>query len=385
MLTERDRAWLHSRWQRDVWFMLSMLALGTLTVLMLSTWGTALRGAGGRASVTAMQHSQSATQSSGGSAAAVVRSAQTDNFMVKPDNAGLMQPAVDSQGNIWFGEMSTNRLARLDSHTGAVTTWEPPNGRYNIMAAAVDAQGAVWFTEQAANYIGRFDPTTQTFTTFPLETLNGRSIGPQDLEFDSSGNLWFTAVSGGMIGRLDPATGAIRMWQIPLSSSGGRSYPYSLAVTSSGEIWFGDLAGGAVGTLDPATGKVRLFPLADPQAAVFSMAADSQGRIWFTELQQGKLGMVDSHTGKLTEYPVPSKLGRPAGLYALTTVSNGDVWFACSSVNALIRYQPGPGIFTFFTLSIPESVPYGLAVDRSGDLWFTADAPPTNYVGRLHP
>src|SRR6185437_15067030 len=72
--------------------------------------------------------------------------------------AGLMQPSVDADGNVWVGEMGTNHLTRIEASSGAVTSWTPPGGQYNIMATAVDTQGNVWFTEQAANYIGRFDP-----------------------------------------------------------------------------------------------------------------------------------------------------------------------------------------------------------------------------------
>src|SRR2546427_225029 len=81
--------------------------------------------------------------------------------------------------------MSANRLARLDSHTGAVTTWDPLNGKYGIMSTAIDRNGYAWFVEQGANYIGRFDPVQQTFRTFPLGTAQGHPLGPQDLQFDA--------------------------------------------------------------------------------------------------------------------------------------------------------------------------------------------------------
>src|SRR6266567_1018947 len=129
-----------SRRRRDGWFLLVVLLLGMGTILVLS-------------------------------------------------NVGLMQPAVDAQGNVWVGEMSANRLARLASHTGVVTTWKPPNGKYGIMTTAVDTKGKVWFVEQGANYIGRFDPATQTFRSFPLGIVNGHPLVPQDLQFDTRGQL----------------------------------------------------------------------------------------------------------------------------------------------------------------------------------------------------
>jgi hypothetical protein len=88
----------------------------------------------------------------------VMRVAKRHLYTFASSNVGLMQPAVDAQGNVWVGEMNANRLGRLNSQTGIVTSWTPPGAQYGIMTTAVDAQGDAWFTEQNANYIGRFDP-----------------------------------------------------------------------------------------------------------------------------------------------------------------------------------------------------------------------------------
>jgi virginiamycin B lyase len=314
----------------------------------------------------------------------IAQTAKVRQYAVAAE-AGLMQPSVDSDGNVWVGEMGTNHLTRIDASSGAVKSWTPPGGQYNIMATTADKQGNIWFTEQAANYIGRFDPRTETFTTYPLGSENGHGMGPQDLRFDGSGKLYFTLLSGGRIGRLDPATGAIQTWTIPAPRDGNKSYPFALAITPDNQIWFGMLSGGAVGKLDPATGKVTFAKLADDKAAVFSMASDGAGNLWFTEMQAGKLGRVDAKTGQVSEIDVPKALGNPSTLYAVATASNGDVWFASAGANALIRYTPQSHAFRFFVLPTPASVPYGIAFDSAGKLWFSADGRPANYVGVLSP
>ena len=380
-----ERAELRARRLRDAWFMLGVLALGVVTLFALTTMGTAVSQRAPAPGATATRTTASATSPSApnGALPAGVQRAQVRAFNVSPANAGLMQPAVDAAGNVWFGEMTTNKLARLDPRTGRVDTWAPPQGRYNIMATAIDTHGDVWFTEQASNYIGRFHPATAAFTTYPLEQVNGHGVAPQDLVFDARGMLYFTEVSGAKIGRLDPATGAIATWTVPAPASGGPSYPYAIAAARDGAIWFGDLTGGAIGRLDAASGAVKLYALADKRAQIFSMVADDAGRVWFTELQGSKLGMMDTHTGTLREISVPATLGTPTGLYAVTVAASGDVWFACASANALVRYVPGTQTFTFYQLQIPASIPYGVAFDRQGTLWFTADATTANYVGAL--
>ena len=318
--------------------------------------------------------------------------AQRHLYTFSRSNVGLMQPAVDAQGNVWVGEMNANRFGRLNSQTGVVTSWEPPGAQYGIMATAVDAQGNAWFAEQNANYIGRFEKRQQTFHIFPLGTWKGSPLGPQDLHFDSKGFPWFTAEAAGAIARLDPGTGTIRLWSVPSPApalpapqAGSPSSPFSLTVAANGRVWFGELAGGAIGTLDPLTGQITLYDLPNPQTQVFSLAMDTTGRIWFTEVLPGKLGMLDPTTGTLTELPVPALSGGSPALYELVIDHKGNIWFVDVGANTLVRYAPGKQTLTFFQLSLPGSVPFGLTLDPAGKLWFTAGGGLANYIGELAP
>jgi virginiamycin B lyase len=314
-----------------------------------------------------------------------VRTAQRHLYTFATSNVGLMQPAVDAQGNVWVGEMHANRLGCLNTQTGVVTSWTPPGGQYGIMTTTVDAQGNAWFTEQYANYIGRFDKRQQTFRIFPLGTWKGSPLGPQDLHFDGKGFLWFTAEAVGAIGSLDPRTGAIRIWSVPSPAPEIPSSPYSLTITPNGRVWFGDFTGGAIGNLDPLTGQVILYDLPSPQAQVFSMATDTSGRLWFTEVLPGKLGMFDPATGALTELAVPALSGRPPALYELVIDHKDAIWFVDVGANTLVRYAPGKQALTFFQLNLSSSAPFGLTLDPAGKLWFTAGSSSVNYVGEMAP
>ena len=61
---------------------------------------------------------------------------------------------------------------------------------------------------------------------------------------------------------------------------------------------------------------------------------------------------------------------------------DGQVWFTSSGTNVLIRYSPDKASYTFFRLPLPESGPFGLALNSAGKLWFTAGvgSPPTMWV-----
>src|SRR5260370_1920784 len=319
--------------ERDALLLVVIPLLGMGTILFLSNIGASLKQTTSAQPATQPIPVVSATPVS--TANVFVRAAQVRLYPFPQTNVGLMQPAVDGHGNVWVGEMFANRLARLDSHTGVVTTWEPPNGKNGLMSTAIDAHGNIWFVEQGANYIGRFDPVQHTLRIFPLGAVNGRLLGPQDIQFDTMRRLGFTAPAGGRIGRLDPTPGAIQMWPVPAPRTGIPPAPFSLTVTRDTQAWFAYITGRAAGRLDPATGKVTLYPLADPQAEIFSMAHDTHGRIWFSEIIPGRLGMADNATGRGTELPVPTVAGHPAALYELIVAQNGDVWFVNNGANAL--------------------------------------------------
>lgn len=368
--------------RRDAGFGALVLAALLVTVLIMSRIPPTPSATSSNTS-TPRQASSTGTTVSGSQSSAIARPADAKIIPMPTSRAGLMQPAVDAQGNIWVGEMVTNQLARINPKTGAISEWTPPGGKYNIMDTAIDRQGGVWFTEQAANYIGHFDPATQAFKIYSLDTAIAPRMAPQDLLFDAKGDLWFTLL-GGRIGRLDPATGAVQSWPVPKPQGANRAYPFSLAVTPSG-VWFGYLTGGAIGRLDPATGKVTLTSLANHQAAIYAMAADTSGRIWFTEMQPAFLGSLDPATGKVTELRVPDLAGDPSILYSLETTSDGSVWFASAGANAVVRYQPKEDHFTFYRFPNSQSIPFGMALGHDGGIWISGDGAADNYVARITP
>jgi virginiamycin B lyase len=347
----------------DAWFLLLILFLGVGTVLILSRVSTLLNQPAIHISSTIL-HAQ-------------------EHLYPFAQNTGLMQPAIDSQGNIWVGEMYANQLARLNTHTGKITSWSVPHGSDGIMDVAVDKNDKVWYVEQGANYIGRFDPTTQTFHVYQLGKIHGRALGPQDLQFDANGNLWFTAPSGGSIGVIHPDSGKIQTWVVPSPRQGIPAIPYSLIVTPSGEVWFGYLAGGAIGHFTPSTGQTKLYHLANQNVQIFSMTDDAQGHIWFSEMTPGALGMLNPQTGNITDFPVPAVSGQQAAMYEVAITSNGDVWCVNSGSDTLVRYSPTKNHFTIFKLTQSSGAPYGLVTDAHDRLWVTYSGTAGNAVSEI--
>src|SRR6266568_6958851 len=113
-------------------------------------------------------------------------------------NSGMMRPAIDHEGRIWFGEMGHNYLAVFDPHTQAFQQMTPPQGKFGIMGIVAAPDDTIWFAEQYANYIGHYHPTTRQYQLYSLPTFQipdltkpGSTLtlpsAPNDLALDAQG------------------------------------------------------------------------------------------------------------------------------------------------------------------------------------------------------
>ncbi len=105
-------------------------------------------------------------------------------------NSGVMRPAIDHEGRIWFGEMGLNRLAVFDPRTRTFRQVTPPQGRSGIMGVEVAPNDTIWFAEQYANYIGHYLPTTGQYQIYslPILTIPDPSNAGKTLSLPSAPN-----------------------------------------------------------------------------------------------------------------------------------------------------------------------------------------------------
>src|ERR1700676_5505056 len=73
-------------------------------------------------------------------------------YSLPQTDSGMMRPAIDHEGRIWFGEMNQNFLAVFDPRTQTFKQMVPPHGQFGIMGIEVASDDTIWFAEQYANY-----------------------------------------------------------------------------------------------------------------------------------------------------------------------------------------------------------------------------------------
>jgi gluconolactonase len=107
----------------------------------------------------------------------------------------LEGPAVDAAGNVYFSDISGNRILKMDA-AGIVTVFSADSGRTN--GNTFDAQGRLISCEGAENGAGGRRRIVRTdLSTGNVEVLTERFEGkrynsPNDVVVDSHGQVWFT-------------------------------------------------------------------------------------------------------------------------------------------------------------------------------------------------
>ena len=313
-------------------------------------------------------------------------------YALPKTGSGLMRPALDSRGRLWFGEMSHNFLTMFDTHTQTFVETTPPYGAYGVMGVAVAPDDTVWFAEQEANYIGHYFPDTHHFQVYRLPTLhipdlnNSKHIlslpsGPNDLAFDAHGNLWFTELNADSIALLNTRTGAVRQYPLSSTTSVQKLSPYGITVDIHGFVWFTESTNTHIGRLDPTTGSIRFFAISDSSVSFMEIASDTYGNIWATSFNGNKLLHLNAATGIFTSYIAPSTTPGSGGLYGLLVTHDGEIWVTVPAENALARFNTSTHTFVYHTIPSPNSFPLGLTMDTYKHIWFTEAA--SDKIGML--
>src|SRR5579872_1506220 len=297
-------------------------------------------------------------------------------------DSGMMRPAIDREGRIWFGEMNNNFLAVFDPRTHTFKQMVPPHGKFGIMGIEVASDDTVWFAEQYANYIGHYFPATGQYHIYPLPTLTvpdpnhaGKTMtlpsAPNDLAIDAHGNIWFTELNADSIGQLDPHTGLIQ--QIPLDAQKTTQTldPYGITIDPQGRVWVTEATNDHIICFDPGTGKIRTFIPQIPTNQLMEIASDAHGSIWATSFGDGLLLSLNPVTGIFTPYYTPSTGNQAGGLYGLFIDKTGEVWITVSAQNVIAHLDVTAKRFVFYPIPTTASLPLGLVASGNHTIWFT--------------
>ena len=317
---------------------------------------------------------------------AIMAIGKFQEFALPQTNSGLMRPAIDHEGRIWFGEMSQNYLAVLNPGTHTFQQMKPPRGQSGIMGVEVASDDTIWFAEQYADYIGHYFPKTGLYQIYALPSLTvpdpsdaSKTLtlpsAPNDLALDKEGNVWFTELNADAIGRINPRNGSISQYPLSAKKSAQTLDPYGITVDPHGMVWFTESGADRIGRLDPSIGQMSFFiPPVSKNAALMEIISGTDGTIWITTFNSSLLSF-DPASGNFRTYNAPAVSGPASGSGGLYGViddpATGDLWVTVAAQNVIGRLDITSGRFTYYTLPTSSSLPLGIVAGVHNTFWFT--------------
>jgi streptogramin lyase len=275
-------------------------------------------------------------------------------------------------GNLWFTEYGSGKVASLDPHNGTIMEHSLPTPNARPEGITVGPDGAVWFTENAVGKIGRIavnNPTVQEFS------LPAGSTSPAGIATGADGNVWFTCFNFsqvGQIGYYDLTHHTIHMIDLP----GTQPEPLSMTAGPDGNIWFTEFGHQSVAKITP-DGHITEYPIPGADQELGGITAGPDGALWFTESIGNAIGRITTD-GVFTRYSLLTlpnvPIGGPggphfAGATPITTGPDGNLYFMEYYANRIGRMTPA-GNLTEIALPTAASHPYGVTAGPDGNIWF---------------
>ena len=260
--------------------------------------------------------------------------------------------------------------------TPFVKEYTIPTECTNPLAIVADYEGNVWFAQTNTGKLAKFDPRTESFSEFdnPIWPDGGRSM-MWGIDYSPDGTIWFTDETYDSLWRFSPET---QKYQRVAYPSEGNSLPQRLKVEGS-QIIVNDFTGNKITFLDPAqTGDdLNYLSLPSPvdNSVTGDFAIDADDNVWYTNwlLQESGVLVKYDHKGFqesvvssgentlplfdfIDVFELPPELLTPNGI---AVSESGKIWIADTSSSHFFSFDPETEQFTQYLTSDPPLLTYG--------------------------
>ena len=283
-------------------------------------------------------------------------------YPVVTPNSSPDDIVLGSDGNLWFTEETSDRVARI-TPSGVVT--EFPVSTTHVQPSFITAgpDGNLWFTEFGGNTIGRIT-TSGMLTLFPLPNDFAQPLG---ITVGPDGRIWFTEHNASRIGRITTAGKFLPAFTLPPGT-----VPNLITAGPDGNLWFTYVGG--VGRITP-TGTATLFPDGLTPSNAGAIAPGSDGKLWFIDGQDLILRATTS--GVLTQFSTPTP---DSGLDGIAPGPDGNLWYTENFVSQIGQLNTSGVTLSESPTATPGNEPAGIWPGPDGNIWF---AEQTDKIGRL--
>ena len=241
---------------------------------------------------------------------------------------------TDIQGNVWFTQTNTGKIAKFDPKSETFTEYEnpnwPPGARSMMWGIDYSPDGSILYTDEATDSVWKFSIDDQRYNrmNFPAD---GTDSLPQRLEVRGS-QIIINDFLGNKITFFDATQTENELTYLSLPSPVENSVTADFAIDKNNNLWYTNWIFQQDGVL---------------------VKFDEKG---FSNLMKTSQGDVLPIHEYLSIFKLPPGLNTPNGAVA---DSNGKIWLADTSSSFFFSFDPESEIFTQYSTSLPPPSTYG--------------------------
>jgi virginiamycin B lyase len=293
-------------------------------------------------------------------------------YQLPRERAFPHDPAVGSDGIVWYTDQQNSFIGRLDPATGKITDYPTPTPASGPHGIVVAPDGGVWYTAQRIAKLGRLDPKTLRIEEYALPAAARDPHTP----LIRKGIVWFTVQQSNVYGRFDPRTHESKVWTVPTN----RALPYGMVNAPDGSIWVALFGTNKLGRIDAETGDLREITLPESGARPRRLVVDETGMVWYSDFARGYLGSYNPKSGAFKEWPSPGGAG--SAPYGIAIAPDGRIFYDEARSGTVVAFDRKTSNMETVKIPTPGSIVRNMAVDSTRNrIWLALSG--TSRLGKI--
>jgi len=295
-------------------------------------------------------------------------------YEVPEPNAIREAITLDDANTLFAADVSSNRIFRIDTATGAVRALTIPGPDLLGPHTLVRGKDELWIGPFFPGHVARLEPKSESWKLWSLAPAHGRPVGLHDLSFDTRhdlttdrrGRIWFSDIGNNAVGWLDPRTGENGSYPIPpVTGREGGEQVYGLAMSPDRtHVWYCQVGIGSFGSFNTETLKFETqVVLPSRTSGPRRMSMSDEGVLYLALYGAGQLAAYDTRALKtIGVYDLPDRASAP---YSTTwDPKRKVVWITTSNADAIYRFDPKDRSFGVLPLPRERAFLRSVNVDR---------------------
>ena len=283
-----------------------------------------------------------------------------------PEDSLPLFPIFDkNRQSIWIGDSKPNSSRIWQYNLKDENFIEHKiNDSFLITLTAIDSQGNIWYADPTKYLIGKYNPITKENKQTKLPYENGIIAG---LIKDGNENLWISLSNLNKLVKYNTKNNTFTSYDIPTANARPGAITYD---EKENLLWLAESIG-KIARIDPANGNIIEFsnekePLKEP---TFITPDPNTQKVYISEHEGKKISVLDPINSKFNSYNISNNNALPFGM---AIDKYGNLWFAEHVIDKIGIIDPDNGESIEKEIPINGSFIQYILSDDTGDIWFAA-------------